>query len=418
MSIKTYALVDCNNFFVSCERLFAPHLNRKPVIVLSSNDGCVIARSQEVKDLGIPMAIPYFKIKDLIAKEKIVIFSTNFQLYRDISSRVMNILKEESDSVHTYSIDEAFIDISHILDPQQFAVDLRKKIMHLCGIPISVGIAHTKTLAKLANAAAKKMPTGVVCITNEAVRLQYLRDYSVGQIWGIGRKMTEILVSQNILSAYDFHIQDTSWIQKKFGVVGVRIAQDLRGVDAISLRNNEDIRKSIISSKSFGKKIKDISIIKQSIAHHISSIARQLRKEKICARHMSVYIKTARYSKGVYASGYDSVYFDTPTQDVFLMTKMAMEKIEFMFEEGIDYAKSGVSVEGLIEEDGCTQINLFKEDINPMKLIQKTLSTLDTRYGNNIVRLATEGFTQEWSAKSQQRSPAYTTSWSQIPICK
>jgi DNA polymerase V len=415
--MKMYALVDCNNFFVSCERLFSPHLNAKPVVVLSSNDGCVVARSQEVKDLGIPMGIPYFKIKDIITKEKITVFSSNFQLYRDMSSRVMNILKEELVDVYPYSIDEAFLEISHVHNPRKFAMDLRAKILRLCGMPLSIGIAPTKTLAKLANAVAKKRPDGVAYIECDNTRKQYLHDYSVGQVWGIGKMMTEALVSQNILTAYDFQKQDTSWIQKKFGVTGVRIAQDLRGIDATPLHEEGVTRKSIISSRSFGKKINDIHILKQSVAHHIASVARQLRKEGLCAHRLLLYIQTSLYTQGLHVSKSESVYFDIPTQDVLLMTKVSMEKIEDIFEEGIAYSKSGVAVSGLIEQDGCMQINLFQEDVNPMKSVQNLLNNLDTRYGDGTLRLAAEGFVNSWSAKSQRQSPAYTTSWSEIALC-
>ena len=412
-----YALVDCNNFFVSCERVFAPHLQRRPTLVLSSNDGCVIARSKEVKDIGIPMGIPHFKIKELIKSHNIAIFSSNFSLYRDMSERVMGILEDTFDAVYKYSIDEAFIDISDETNPADAMKRIQEKIAQYCGIPVSVGIASTKTLAKLAGNVAKKSNEGIFYIDSEERRIECLRNHSVGQVWGIGRNITQKLEALGVSTAHHYQTLERSWIQKNFGVGGVRILEDLQGTDSVSLHGVDAVRKSIISSRSFGKATDNLHIIKESLTHHVTSAVRQLRKEKLCARYINVYMKTSRHTDNVRAYDSDSVSFEVATQDMLQINTVTMKLATKMYQKNILYAKSGISIGGLVPEELVTSHNIFNEETAPMKELYKKLDYIVGVYGDSSIQIGSQGFSGSWRANSRFISPAYTTKPSDIAIC-
>src|SRR3989338_2356056 len=284
------ALVDCNNFFVSCERIFNPSIIDKPVIVLSSNDGCVIARSNEAKALGIPMGTAFFKIKDLVAKNKVQVFSSNFALYSDISSRVMKLLKEFSQTVDIYSVDEAFIKCPDSKNPEDFARSIRKRIKLCLGIPVSVGIASTKTLAKVAVEQAK-ISLGNICVLQEHKQVeQVLKSLSVNNIWGIGANIASKLKLDGIFTAYDFKNCDPRLIRKKISVVGERTLRELQGIVCFEFNELSSPQKSMQVSKSLNVEVTTLSCVKEIIASHISSLAEKLRQQNLYCTKLSIYI--------------------------------------------------------------------------------------------------------------------------------
>ena len=403
-------LVDCNNFYASCERVFKPHLKRKPIIVLSNNDGCVIARSNEAKALGIKMGEPAFKIKTLILKNKVNVFSTNFALYGDISHRVMEILKTEFNRVEIYSIDEAFLDFS-ISASIDRAVFIRNKIRQYTGIPVSIGIAPTKTLTKIANHIAKKYTEKGVFILNNEIKInKVLNSYPIEDVWGIGRRYAHKLKQAGIKTALEFKNADTTWIRRNLSVDGIHIQMELKGKQYFNLKTHQSIKKSISTTRSFSKETNNYNIIKDAINTFASNCALKLRKENICCYKLTVFLMTNTYKTNT-KQHYPKItlFFSTATNDSLEISNMANKALKIIYNNNCCYKKAGVIVHKTIP-DKEVQISLFNE-INRKKRrkLMYSVDSINMIMGKDKVRLASQGFDKEWQKKQEQLSPCYTT---------
>ena len=426
---KYIAVIDCNNFFVSCERVFRPELRNKPTIVLSNNDGCVVARSNEVKALGIKMGTPLFKIKDLVKEHNIAIFSSNFELYGDLSHRVMSIVKNKVQNYEIYSIDECFIDLTDIYqsDKSEFSRDLVRTIKTSTGIPVSIGIAPTKTLAKICTKVAKKnIDLHGVCNWYDQdfdSRKNILINSEVGDIWGIGRANTPKLQLQGVRTAYDFAMMDRKSVKKQFTIMGERTWLELNEIPSIKLADNPEPKKSIASTRSFGEDVTTLEQLQKSISGHVAQVAYQLRKQKSKANILIIFIRTNNFGTRPKYHNHAVIHFDIPTNSTSLMTKEALKALNTIYEKGYYYKKSGVVVTNLVP-NCIRQINLFEDENTLRKLDldeqkeEKLVSMID-RYneksGFRIVKLAVEGENKHrWDNKKQLLSNRYTTRWQEI----
>ena len=416
-----FALVDCNNFYASCEKLFRPDLKRAPVAVLSNNDGCIVARSKEVKALGIKMGVPMFQVQDEIRKHGIVCFSSNYALYADMSNRVMTILEEEAPRLEVYSIDEAFMDltgIDHVTDLLAFGKQVKAKVDKWTGITVGVGIAPTKTLAKLANHAAKKYPaTGsVVDLMNPDRQKRLLALVDVSEIWGVGRRTTAKLKARGIQTALDLANADPKSIRSEFSVVLERTVRELNGMSCLDLELVRPTKQQIICSRSFGHKVTDKRELREAIAKYTTRAAEKLRGEKRLCRVMSVFIRTSpfipnepQYSKTL------SAELPNPTDDTRDLLEVAGVLFSRLWRDGFRYMKAGVMLADFYEHDAFQQ-DFFKID-GPKNHSKALMSVVDeiNRSGLGNVFFASQGVSPQWSMKREHLSPAYTTRWDELP---
>lgn len=410
--------MDCNNFFVSCERLFRPDLKGKPVAVLSSNDGCIVARSQEVKDLGIPMGIPYFQVKDICTKEGVVLFSSNFALYRDISARVMSVLKELTSNVEVYSIDEAFFTGGSSSGlTEDFVRTVREEVVKRVGIPVSIGVAETKTLAKYASSVAKK-GSGVYILDAKTWEAE-AKNVPCGTIWGIGRQTTEKLRKLNILNVKDIKDIGMSFMRNEFGIAGERLYMELSGISVYEQNPSEDsFQKSIMSTRSFEKNITDLKTLESAVGYHVLHVAEKLRTEESAASKMTVYIRPSRH--GAYAHlGHGKVIFlPIPTSDTSVLLKDAVEAVRTLYEKGVPYKKAGVVVSGLIPNE-YVPTSLFESPKHrSISAIDTLTDDINKRFGKLTLRPARVMLTAAFAPKLGKRSPRYTTEWTDIASVK
>jgi DNA polymerase V len=415
-----FALIDCNNFYASCERLFRPDLRDKPIVVLSNNDGCVIARSNEAKALGIAMGEPFFKIKALCKQHKIYSFSSNYTLYGDLSHRVMSTIEREWPEVEVYSIDEAFLDLSSL--PREnhysFCQSLQKMILKETGIPTSIGIGPTKTLAKIANFICKKvLKIPVFNVTGE--REFYLKQISVGDVWGIGRQWSKKLEKQGISTAFDLAIMDPHLIKKQFNVVMMRTAMELSGIPCAGLEETQP-KQNIMSSKSFGTMQTTYDSVSQSVSSHCARAVEKLRQQHSVAQSMYVFVHTNRFREDL-AQHFQSIQvnFINPTDDIRIITKFAKRCLNRIFKSGYFYKKAGICLENLIPKDH-RQLDIFHQPSDEMLEKTEHLMTvfdlINQKYGRSTIRLAAEGYSKPWAMRAQLKSPAYTTRWTDLPV--
>lgn len=408
-------LVDCNNFFVSCERVFDPLVIDKPVIVLSSNDGCVIARSNEAKSLGIPMGIAFFKIKSLVKEHKVHVFSSNFSLYSDMSLRVMKLLKEFSKTVDVYSVDEAFLNCPDSNDLEGFARSIRKRIKQCLGIPVSIGIAPTKTLAKAAVEKAKISLGNFYILETEEQIDKTLKSLDVNDIWGIGLKTASKLKSAGIFTAYDFKNCDPRIIRQQLSVTGERTLREIQGISCISLNELSSQQKSIQVSKSLSKEVNTLSCVKEIIASHTSYLAEKLRQENLYCTKLSIYIASNRFKKNYYLNCAET-YLENPTNLTDELLKTVLPLAESIFKDGVQYKKLGVMGSNLVTTLSKQQ-NLLGTVNVPNSKSSKLCQAIDNvnkRFGKKSVYFAACGIKPEWHTNSSKRSPCYTTSWEQL----
>jgi len=411
------ALVDCNNFYASCERLFRPSLINKPVCVLSNNDGCVIARSQEVKDLGVKMGAPAFKCKEIFDKNDVAIFSTNFPLYGDISSRVMGVLSQFTNELDVYSIDEAFLHLKmYDADYHQYGLSIRERVNRWVGIPTCVGVAETKTLAKLANHVAKKFPQlkGVHVIDTIEKRDKALKWAKVDEIWGIGRKSAEKMRYYGILTAYDFVQKSDSFVRRHFSVVGLRTKKELMGIPCFTLANQPTGKKSIMTSRTFAKYVTDIDGLNEALASYVSSCAYKLRKQSSCAQTIMVFVHTNKHRKDK-PQYYNSQSMNLPVASNCSTEILgyAKELLKNIFYEGYEYNKVGVMVSNIIPQEQV-QGNLFdKIDRGKHGRLMQVMDNINEYGGRGSIRLASQSYSKGLS-KRESLSPEYTTKWSDI----
>jgi DNA polymerase V len=405
------ALADCNNFYASCERVFQPHLEGKPIVVLSNNDGCVIARSNESKALGIKMGVPVFQVKTIIEQHNIQVFSSNFTLYGDLSKRVMSSMRQEVKAMEVYSIDEAFMDFSGEGSPLEKGIALKKKVQQHVGIPISIGIAPTKTLCKVAGLIAKKhTKTGVFVLQDKALIERALKWLPVAELWGVGRRHARMLDSVGIKTAYDLCRADDSWIRRRLSVVGLRMVKELRGIPCFPLEESASRKKNICTSRSFGKAVKQMEDLKEALSTYASTCAYKLRKQKSCASRISIFIHTNPFKPtDKQYKGFTSFVLDTPTNDSIELVRLALEGLEKIYRSDCTYKKAGVIVSDISPQQQ-QQLSLFDTlDRKKHQSIMTALDNINDKIGKNKVRLAVQGNGRQWKMKQEQLSPCYST---------
>lgn len=418
-----FALVDCNNFYASCERVFNPSLIGRPVVVLSNNDGCVIARSNEAKLLGIKMAQPAFHIKELVEKNNIAVFSSNYALYGDMSQRVMNTLSEFTPEIEIYSIDEAFLSLHGFnhFDLNEYAKKIRQVTTKNTGIPVSVGVAITKTLAKVANHYAKIRPenNGVYLINSEAKRTEALKNLDIGDVWGVGYQYEKFLKKFGIKTAYDFTQAPPQWVKKHMSVMGLRTQKELSGIPCHELESRVPAKKGICTSRSFGEMQTELKVIEEAISTFAIRCAYKLRKQKTCANNLMVFIHTNPFRNDLpQYSASRVITLPTATNSSFEIVHYATLALRSIHKPGFRYKKTGVIVSGIVSEDGI-QTSLFDNiDREKQSSTMRSIDLLNNRYGRDVVRIAAQGFGRRWKLKQEKLSPSYTTCWNDILTIK
>lgn len=412
-----FALIDCNNFYASCERLFRPDLKDKPIVVLSNNDGCVIARSNESKALGIPMGEPFFKISALCKQHKIHAFSSNYTLYGNLSHRVMMVIEEHWPHLEIYSIDEAFLDLSTLPASQveNFCRILQKNLLQMTGIPTSIGIGKTKTLAKAANFLCKKTFKIPVFHLHDPALLNII---PIADVWGIGRQWAKKLINQGIQTAQDLAQTNVHLLKRRYSVVLMRTALEMRGIACAGLEEVE-LKQNIMSSKSFGQMQTSLSAVAQSVSSHCARAVEKLRSQNLVAQRIGVFVHTNRFRADL-AQHFQSIEVNliNPTDDLFILTKTAKDCLTRMFKEGFSYKKAGVCLEELIPKNP-RQLDLFhqpsEEQLVRAEQLMSALDDINHKYGRSTIRLAAEGHSKPWAMRAELKSPAYTTRWSDVP---
>ena len=420
-----FALVDCNNFYVSCERVFQPKLKGKPVVVLSNNDGCVVSRSNEVKALGLRMGEPWFKMEKLAKQHGIVAFSSNYTLYDDLSKRVMSILSTFSSRQEIYSIDECFLDFDGF-DPSSllaYGQIIRQTIRRNVGIPVCVGIADTKTLAKLANHCAKLELVGKdgVCDfgqLNDLQRSALFASIPVREVWGVGRRISEGLLAMRIKTVEDLRTANLKRIRSQFSIVLERTVQELHGISCIQMEEIAKPRQQIIVSRSFGTMITGLDDISESIAYFTSRAAEKLRQDGSVAASISVYIYTNAFKED--APQYTAstiVQLNQPSDDTMELINAAIKGLKEIYRSGFHYKKSGVVLMGL-QSKGSIQATLFDDIDKQTKSgnMMRTLDAINKKMGKGSVTLAASGLKHRWAVRNERQSPNYTTDWSELLI--
>lgn len=411
---SSFALVDCNNFYVSCERVFNPKLWGVPVVVLSNNDGCFVARSNEAKALGIPMGAPLFQYKELIERHNVAVLSSNYALYGDMSRRVMQILMQFCPRIQVYSIDEAFCDLD-VPDKMVFARRLRATIAKWTGLPVSIGIAPTKTLAKVANHYAKKNPKerGVFSLEEpEAL----LKKTPVEDLWGIGSRLGAMLRKKQIYTAWDLRNADDTWVKRQMTVVGLRMVWELRGISCLSLEEAPPAKQSITTSKSFGRPVESLSEMSEALSAYAARVAEKLRRQKALASHLAVFVvsKTGEYTYQLDRG------LPEPTAYTPLIVACAKELLNRLYREGVVYRKVGIMLSGLVPERHA-QTTLFPGTNVPIVKQNKLMQLLDRanqEWGRKVLRFASEGVEQTWQMKQERRTARFTTRWNELLVVK
>lgn len=417
--MRLFGLVDCNNFFVSCERVFNPKLIGKPVVVLSSNDGCIVARSGEVKALGVPMGAPYFKWKKMLERNGVAVFSSNFSLYGDMSHRVMKIIRDLAPEVEVYSVDEAFFMVENgtLAEATRFAKELRETILKWTGIPVSIGLASTKTLAKAANHVAKKSEEygGVMnceeCQNHEEV----LSKIEVGEIWGIGRQYSKMLHASNIKTALALASAPDEWVERSMSASGLATARELRGEPQYGMDEGPEHRKSVVSSRSFGRPVERLEDLREAISSYTAQAAETLREEGLVASRLTVYITTNRFNKETYYGNSYTADLPEPTSYTPELLHFAEYGLKQIFRPGNLYKKAGVVFTG-ISRIGERIPSLFesKEVRNKQERLMEAVDHTNCKWGRNTIQLAAEGISRPWRMRQDLKSKRFTTEWGEL----
>ena len=417
-----YALVDCNNFYASCERVFQPEFNGKPVAILSNNDGCVISRSNEAKSAGVPMGAPAFKIRELVKEKNIKLFSSNYPLYGDLSNRVMKILEQFTPNVEIYSIDEAFLNFDglNILDYQDYGLQIKSRIQKWLGLPVCIGFAETKALSKLANKIAKEFhdrTKGVYVIDTDEKRIKALKWAKIEDVWGIGYRTKKKAKLRNIHTALDFiDPKHEAWIKKEMGVIGLRLKCELEGKSVLDLEPLPEQKKSIATTRSFPKQISDFDLLRERIVTFASVCAEKLRRQNSCCHTIIVMLVIDKHS--IQTSKYYfnmAVTLPFASNSTLTISNTAIEMLKKLHKgnEGIRFKKAGVVVTELIDEDK-KQFQLFEEE-NPKHLaLMKVMDQLNNKIGNRKVKLASQNLKLTWDMNQNHLSPKYTTDFNKL----
>jgi len=427
--MHSIALVDCNNFYVSCERLFQPRLEGKPVVVLSNNDGCVVSRSQEVKDLGLKMAVPWFQMKDIAKRHGIIALSSNYALYADISNRVMRLLSQYCPDQEIYSIDESFLDLTGIADLTEYAQTIRGTIRQCVGIPVCIGIAPSKTLAKLANHFAKKHKQyyGVCDFNAMTTRMldNLLARIDVGEVWGVGRRSAERLQKMGINTVLELKYSPAKRIRAEFGVVMERIVAELNGEACIGLDEITPSRQQIICSRSFGVPVSSLADLEQAVIAYTSRAAEKLRSQHSLAGGIQVYIRTNPHKANSHKEG-GSQYqpamllpLSEPTNDTRLLCRAALGGLRQIYRSGYAYQKAGVMLTEIVAATSRPR-TLFDDVAAQQKsaALMETLDRINRRMGSGTMQLLGEGVRKSWSLRRGNMSPRYTTEWNELAVAR
>jgi DNA polymerase V len=411
-----FALVDCNNFYASCERVFDPRLERRPIVVLSNNDGCVIARSNEAKALGIAMGEPAFKKEDVYAKHNVAVFSSNFALYGDMSQRVMSTLAQHSAAMEIYSIDEAFLDCSGLTADglDRFGSQLRKTVKQWTGIPVSIGVAPTKTLAKVANHIAKRLPDNSgVCVLEKEETIEYcLKKLPVEKLWGVGRRYALFLRSWGINTAWDLRRMPEGWVKENMTVVGLRLQKELKGEPCIPMEHNPQKKKEICTSRSFGIMVTELDELKQAVSMYATRCAEKLRTQNSCTNLVNVFLHTNPFRPDLpQYKNVRLVRLPVASNSTLTIVQSALRGLESIYRKGYQYKKAGVIVSGLVPSN-TIQYNVFHStDEDRHMRLMTAMDKVNDREGRDVLRVAEQGFTRRWTLRQERLSPCYTTRW-------
>jgi DNA polymerase V len=423
--LQQLALIDCNNFFVSCERVFRPDLEGRPVVVLSSNDGCVVARSNEAKILGVPMGAPVFKYRQLFKEQGVVQFSANFELYGDISERITRLLTTITPRIEVYSVDESFLDLSE-LSIEQYQVwgeVVRERVLHDIGVPVSIGIATSKTLAKLASEHAKKELSlrGVLPISElpAAALRQRLQRTPIEDVWGVGWKLAPRLKAAGVYTALDLQQLRPQFAQQLMGIHGRQMVAELNGVSCHTLELIGKIRQSIMHGRMFGEDTNNLGVVEAAIASLTARAAYGLRKEGLLTRSAVVSLNTNRHKPG-YQRISRLISFREPTADTGLIVRRLMQAVESVYAPRVMYHRANVLLHDLTSQDGL-QSDLFDQGSTVSQQARNRFAAFDqlnARYGKGTIRFAAEDLSQAWQPKHSLRSPRYTSQWDELPIAR
>lgn len=416
--MSMFALVDCNNFYVSCERVFQPKLKHRPVVILSNNDGCIISRSYEAKELGIAMGAPLFKVRRDIQRHNVVVRSSNYALYGDMSARVMSILSAAAPDCEIYSIDECFLDLDRlgVPDIEAWCRDLRQKVYQWTGIPVSIGLGDTKTLSKLANKFAKATPddTGVFTMSPDVMEA-CLNQTPAGDVWGIGRRWAKMLLGRSIHSALDLHDADERWVRKRMGVIGLRTVQELRGISCFTLENTPPAKQVTCCSRTFARASDDIANVRNAILSYAERAVEKMRHAGQVCRVVQVFIRTDRHDDATQpysASALETLM--TPTNDSRALVAAALRVFEQIWRSGIRYRKAGVLLLDLSSADDVMPSLLDDRQPGGDDLM-KAIDRVNGRFGRGAVHLGLSSHSSSWRSRQDHLSPRYTTRWKDIP---
>lgn len=413
-----FALVDCNNFYASCERVFRPDLNHQPIVVLSNNDGCVIARSNEAKALGIPMGAPAFKYKQVFQEKSIHVFSSNYALYGDMSKRVMHMLKTFTPEIEVYSIDEAFLKFTGFesYDLQAYAKEIQQKVTKGTGIPISIGIGPTKALAKVANKIAKKFSekTGFVhIISTDLLRIKALKWTKVQDVWGIGRQLAKRLQVHSIYTAYDFTQLPENWVAKQLSVVELRLQRELQGIPTLTLEE-VSTKKNIATTRSFDRNLTAYNDLKERVVTFATSCAEKLRQQQSSCCALMVFIHTNGHRKELKQYNQNIVVqLPFATNSSIDIAKFAIKGLQHIFKEGYHYKKAGVIVMDIVPTNP-NQMTLFQQENPKHQALMSAMDKINGAYGEQKVKLSSQDLQKTWKMKQESLSPRYTTRFSDV----
>ena len=422
--MNVVVLVDCNSFYASCEAIFKPHLKNQPVVVLSNNDGCVIARSSLAKKVGIKMGVPFFEVKKLVKQNNVKVFSSNYTLYANISSRVMGVLKNYCDELEVYSVDEAFLILNKYSERSFFqrAMQIKKTVKKWIGVPVSIGIANNKTLSKIANHLAKKdeLGTQVVELLDQQQIEIALKVLEVGDIWGIGSRISKFLQSNLIQTAYDLYSSDPRWVRQHLGVVGERTYRELHGEMCFPIIESPEAKKQCRVSRSFESYVENFKELEQRIISYATRASEKIRSDNLQAKRITVFIRSNKFNQKNQPYYGDKTYsFISPTNDLFEIVRLAVEALSSIYKPGIKYKKAGVLLSDLSSE-GIYNRDLFfqrsEKDLLKKIQVNRVFDRLNSRYGSGTICIAKENYEKFYLTRRKNLSPAYTSNFYDLPV--
>lgn len=415
-----FALVDCNNFYVSCERVFQPQYQEIPVVVLSNNDGCVISRSDEAKALGIPMGAPEFQYRDLITQHQVKVFSSNYALYGDLSQRVMKVLSQFTPDIENYSIDEAFLNFKQVKveDWTSYGVEMKKRVQKWVGIPVCVGFAETKALSKIANRIAKKYKertNGVYVIDDEEKRIKALKWTKIEDVWGIGFRLTKKMKAQGILTAYDFTLEKhTIFIKQTMGVVGLRLQMELQNCSVLKLEEQPEAKKNIAVTRTFEKSIRSFNDLKERVSTFATVASEKLRNQQSCCYGMVLYLRKNKYKNPNEKYNYSTYKrMEFATQSALTLSQVAIEMLQQLFEEDSEYSKAGIILSEIIPQSQ-KQYHLFREENPKHEKLMQVMDSIQYKYGERKLRIANQDLQRTWKMRQNHLSKRCTTNLKEL----